>query len=147
MTTTPTPPGAAAPRYILDTNHAGTLLRDEHAPLWAKLRPLTRSQCGLCRPVVGELWYMVFNSARPASNRPKLEALLAQFDVWEFDEAAAVEFGRVRAELRRLGRPIPTFDILIAAIARANGLVLLTADAHFAAVPGLATENWLPPAP
>ena len=130
-------------RFLLDTNHAGTLLRDEHAPLWSRLRNLTRAECALCRPVIGELWFMVFNSARVAANRQKLEALLAQFDVWEFDAAAAIEFGALRAELRRVGRPIPTFDVLIAAIARTNGLVLVTADAHFGGVPGIATENWL----
>jgi tRNA(fMet)-specific endonuclease VapC len=130
-------------RYLLDTNHAGTLLRDENAPLWTRLRSLTRAECALCRPVVGELWYMVYNSSRVDANRLKLEALLAQFDVWEFDATAATEFGKTRAELRRAGRPIPMFDILISAIARSNGLVLVTADAHFAAVPGLATENWL----
>jgi tRNA(fMet)-specific endonuclease VapC len=130
-------------RYLLDTNHAGTLLRDEKAPLWNRLGTLTRAECALCRPVVGELWYMIFNSSRVDANRRKLEALLAQFDVWEFDAAAAVEFGRIRAELRRAGRLIPIFDILIAAIARSSGLVLVTADAHFLAVSGLATDNWL----
>jgi predicted nucleic acid-binding protein len=43
-------------RYLLDTNHAGTLLRDEQAPLWTRLRTLTRADCVLCRPVVAELW-------------------------------------------------------------------------------------------
>jgi tRNA(fMet)-specific endonuclease VapC len=123
-------------RYLLDTNHAGTLLRDENAPLWARLRTLSRAECAVCRPVVGELWYMVFNSSRVDANRSKLEALLAQFDVWEFDAAAAVEFGRVRAELRRAGRPIPMFDILIAAIARSTGVVLVTADSHSVRSPG-----------
>jgi tRNA(fMet)-specific endonuclease VapC len=132
-------------RYLLDTNHAGTLLRDENAPLWARLRPMSRGECGLCRPVVAELWYMVFNSARVDSNRSKLEALLAQFDVWEFDAPSAIEFGKIRAALRKAARPIPMFDILIAAIARANDLTVVTADAHFQAVTGLKTENWLTP--
>jgi predicted nucleic acid-binding protein len=61
-----------------------------------------------------------------------------------YSACPAIEFGRVRTELRRAGRPIPMFDILIAAIAGSNGLVLVTADGHFALVPGLATENWLP---
>ena len=132
-------------RYLLDTNHAGALLRDDQSPLWLRMRSLTRAECRLSRPGVGELWYMVFNSSRVDANRLKLEALLAQFDVWEFDAAAAAEFGRIRTELRRAGRPIPMFDILIAAIARSGGFVLVTADAHFASVTGLRTENWLAP--
>jgi tRNA(fMet)-specific endonuclease VapC len=129
-------------RYLLDTNHAGTLL-DEQAPLWERLSLMNRRECGLCRPSVGELWYMVFNSARKRANRTRLEALLVQFDIWEFDENAAVEFGKMRAELRLQGRPIPIFDVLIASIARVNHLVLLTADHHFDDISGLTIENWL----
>lgn len=132
----------ALTRYLLDTNHAGTLL-DEHAPLWDRLGTMHRRECGLCRPVVGELWFMVFNSARLRANRRRLEALLRQFDIWEFDEKSAIEFGRLRAERRRQGRPIPAFDVLIAAIARANHLVLVTADRHFDGISGLTVENWI----
>jgi tRNA(fMet)-specific endonuclease VapC len=130
-------------RYVLDTNHAGLLLRDDQVPLWDRLRSRSRGDCLLCRPVVAELWYMVFNSAKPEANAPRLEALLAQFDVAEFDAACAVEFGRLRAELRRQGTPIPLFDVLIASIARRNALTLVSDDQHFSAVQGLAVENWL----
>jgi len=86
---------------------------------------------------------MVFNSSRAKANRIRLESLLRQLAIWEFDAKAAIEFGRLRAELRASGQPIPTFDVMIAAIARVNRLVLLSADKHFAAVDGLSVENWL----
>jgi tRNA(fMet)-specific endonuclease VapC len=132
----------AVTRYLLDTNHAGTLL-DAHAPLWSRMRAVNRRQLGLCRPSVGELYFMIFNSAQARSNRTRLEALLRQFEIWELDAKATIEFGRLRAQLRAAGRPIPIFDVLIAAIARSNHLVLLTADRHFNSVDGLAVENWL----
>jgi tRNA(fMet)-specific endonuclease VapC len=132
----------AMTRYLLDTNHAGTLL-DESAPLWERLSKMDRGDCGLCRPSVGELWYVVFNSARKRANRGRLEALLVQFDVWEFDEKAAIEFGKLRAELRLAAGPIPIFDVLIASIARVNDLVLLTADHHFDSIRGLTVQNWV----
>ena len=71
------------------------------------------------------------------------DSLPAQFEVWEFDAPSAIEFGKIRAELRRAARPIPMFDILIASIARANNLTVVTADAHFEEVTGLKTANWL----
>lgn len=73
----------------------------------------------------------------------RLESLLAQFDVAEFDAACAIEFARIRAELRRQGQPIPLFDILIATVARHNGFTLVTSDGHFDFVQGLAVETWL----
>ena len=132
----------ALTRYLLDTNHAGTLL-DQRATLWDRLGTIDRKQLGLCRPSVGELYFMVFNSSRAKANRIRLESLLRQLAIWEFDAKAAIEFGRLRAELRASGQPIPTFDVMIAAIARVNRLVLLSADKHFAAVDGLSVENWL----
>jgi tRNA(fMet)-specific endonuclease VapC len=130
-------------RFLLDTNHAGALLRDDQSPLWTKLRTLTREDCALSRPGVGELWYMVFNSQRVDANQIRLEHLLAQFDVFELDHRAAVRFGSLRAELRRAGKVIPALDALIAAIALVNDLTVVTADAHFSRIAGLRTENWL----
>jgi tRNA(fMet)-specific endonuclease VapC len=130
-------------RFVLDTNHAGLLLRDASSPLWRRLQTLNRSDCVLCRPVVAELWFMVFNSARPDANTTRLDALLSQFETIEFDAESAVEFGRLRSELRKAGKPIPMFDIMIAAIARRSSFTLVTDDAHFALVTGLMTENWV----
>lgn len=62
--------------------------------------------------------------------------------VWPFDELAAETLGIIRAEQEATGRPIPPLDVQIAAVARARGLVLLTADRHFQFVAGLAVENW-----
>jgi len=47
---------------------------------------------------------------------------MPDFTRWAFDENAAIEFGRIKADLKKLGRPIPTVDVQIAAIARANGV-------------------------
>lgn len=128
--------------FLLDTNHAGSLLRDE-AVLWNRLIGLTDARVGICRPSICELWFMVFNSARAEDNRARLVDLMSHFLIWELDEPASREFGLIRTELRRRGRPIPSIDVQIAAIARSRTLVLLTSDAHFAEVSGLKTEDWL----
>lgn len=130
--------------YLLDTNHAGRLLRDDRE-LLARLEALTDARVGLCRPSIGELWFMVFNSRRVAENIARLTTLLADLTVWEYDGASAMEFGRIRAELRQKGRPIPMIDAQIAGIARCKGFTLLSSDRHFDAVEGLLVENWLNP--
>lgn len=86
---------------------------------------------------------MVLHSTRVANNRDRLESLLSSALIWEFDDRAAVEFGQIKTELRRGGRPIPGIDAQIAAIARCNDLTILTADRHFSFVPNLKVENWL----
>lgn len=86
---------------------------------------------------------MVHNSARIAQNEQRLVAFLGDFPHVPFDEDSAIWFGRLKAHLRNLGRPIPDIDLQIASIAMAHDLTLLTADAHFAGIPQLRTENWL----
>ena len=59
------------------------------------------------------------------------------------DDRAAEEYGKVRALLAALGTPIGPNDLLIAAIALANQMTLVTHNtAEFSRVPGLALEDW-----
>jgi tRNA(fMet)-specific endonuclease VapC len=60
-----------------------------------------------------------------------------------FDDEAAEHYGRIRAELTTEGTPIGGNDFLIAAIALANGLTLVTHNTReFARVTGLTIEDW-----
>jgi tRNA(fMet)-specific endonuclease VapC len=71
---------------------------------------------------------------------------LATFILWPYDAAAAWEYGRLFAELRRIGRPMQQIDIQIAAIALTLGnCTVVTSDSDLAAVPGLSTEDWAAP--
>ena len=58
------------------------------------------------------------------------------------DENTTHQFAAVFAQLRLQGKPIPTNDIWIAAIARQHGLILITRDAHFREIEGLTTKDW-----
>jgi tRNA(fMet)-specific endonuclease VapC len=86
---------------------------------------------------------MVFNSARIDENQDRLNPFLKDHVIWEFDAEAATEYGRIRTELRKVGRPIPAIDVMIAAIARCQDLIVLLSDQHFRFVANLRCENWL----
>ena len=63
--------------------------------------------------------------------------------IWPLTESAAEEYGRIAAELRRLGRTIGRIDILIAAIALSlTRTVVVSSDSDLSVVPGLTVENW-----
>ena len=53
------------------------------------------------------------------------------------DEKTAHHYADLFAALRKMGTPIPTNDMWIAALVRQHRLPLLSLDTHFAAVPGL----------
>lgn len=93
--------------------------------------------------VVGELFYAVYASRRQAANRRNLIRLLDVVRIYPFDRSSAEEFGRIQAEQKAKGRPIPPMDAQIAAVARQHALIVLTADKHFDMIDGIQVENWL----
>ena len=98
---------------------------------------------GICTPVLGELWSGVEGSESREKNLQKLKHGLSRLTVWPYDEKAAVEFGRVFIELRRLGRPIQQIDIQVAAVAFSLGhCTVVSSDSDMSVIPALPVENW-----
>ena len=63
--------------------------------------------------------------------------------IWPYDSVAAREFGRIYAELRRIGRPMQQIDMQVAAVARTLGdCTVVTVDTDLFAVPGLSVTDW-----
>jgi tRNA(fMet)-specific endonuclease VapC len=59
-----------------------------------------------------------------------------------FDDAAAHEFGHIRASLETVGTPIGPYDMQIAAIALVYGLIVVTHNVReFERVAGLKIED------
>jgi tRNA(fMet)-specific endonuclease VapC len=106
-------------RYLLDTGTMGHFIDHRHG---VDLRVCDARQLGArigtCFPVIGELFAGVELSASREKNLPRLRRALTHLVCWPFDRAAAEEFGRVFAELRRAGRPMQLVDMQIAAVAR-----------------------------
>jgi tRNA(fMet)-specific endonuclease VapC len=83
------------------------------------------------------------DSARAAENLDRVDRFCAAFESLPFDDAAASRCGEIRAQLRREGRPIGANDLLIAAIALAADLTLVTRNlSEFRRVPGLTVDGW-----
>ncbi|MFO1434049.1 MAG: type II toxin-antitoxin system VapC family toxin [Candidatus Competibacteraceae bacterium] len=129
--------------YLLDTNTVIALMKN-HAGVIAQVRRVGRTELRLCAPVEAELWFGVYKSGRPEENRHRLLTLLSWLPSLPFSSEAAPYFGEIRAALASQGQPIGPYDLQIAAIARAHGLVVVTHNSReFARVPGLVVEDWL----
>jgi tRNA(fMet)-specific endonuclease VapC len=131
-------------RYLLDTGIAGMYVA-RRDPVYARARDETRrgNVVGICVPVLGELYFGAENSASRDRSLQELRIGLPSLRVWPYTNDAAEEFGRLFAELRRIGRPMQQIDVQIAAIALTLGnCTVVTTDSDLAAVPGLRTENW-----
>jgi tRNA(fMet)-specific endonuclease VapC len=91
---------------------------------------------------LGELYYGAQKSGRREENVTRVDRFAAANEVLPPDVESARHYGAIRDALRRQGRPIPDNDIWIAAIARQHSLTLITRDAHFRGVEGLAVGSW-----
>jgi tRNA(fMet)-specific endonuclease VapC len=71
------------------------------------------------------------------------QLLKGRFQVYPVDSAVSHVFREMKAACRVKGFSASDFDFLIAATAKAQGLILATLNVrHFIGIPGLAVEDW-----
>ena len=133
--------------YPLDTNVWVALLRKSSQEVATRFRAAAPTgDVRVCSIVLAELRHGALRSAKPAANRADVDALLAPFPSLPFDDAASDHFATIRHHLESIGQTIGPLDMLIAAIALANGCTLVTHNvSEFSRVPGLMVEDWQTP--
>ena len=129
--------------YLLDTNVCINYLNGRAGIVRQRMESLLPSEVVLCSVVKAELFYGAMKSANPPLTLARQEPFISQFLSLPFDDAAAEEYGRLRAFLAKQGLPIGPNDLLIAATALANNVTLVTHNiSEFERVPGLQIEDW-----
>jgi tRNA(fMet)-specific endonuclease VapC len=125
-------------RFLLDTGPAQDFINRRHGVQERVDEERHRgNRIGICVPVLGELWAGVEGSVSRDRNEQRLRHALSRLIVWPYTNEAAGEFGRIFAELRRMGRPMQQIDIQVAAIAFSLGnCTVVSVDNDLAAVPG-----------
>jgi|SRR5579864_6554687 len=128
-------------QYLLDTNAASHLISKKSATMDRQLARVPVAELGISSVTEGELHY---GAARKGSTplRFALEQFLLTVTIFAWDSVAAREYGRLRAELEREGRLPGSMDLLIAAHAKALGVILITGDRAFGRIKNLKTEDW-----
>lgn len=124
---------------VLDTN-ALSAFADGHP----SLRRAIDSEIDLGLPVIvlGEYLFGVRQSRRRARYETWLTDHLAAFVMLAVERETASRYAELRSELKSAGRPIPSNDLWIAALARQHRCRLVTRDRHFEAVRGLELIRW-----
>ena len=124
---------------MLDTNTVGYLIRDrlKNAPA-VEVPPEN-----FCISTITEA-ELIFGMPRPDARtlNEMIIRFLGSIAILPFDRNAADRYGSLRAEMQRIGKSLTSLDMLIAAHALSLGATLVTSDAAFRHVPGLAIEDW-----
>lgn len=134
-------------RFLLDTNVVSEVTRPiPNAGVIRRLRQ-TEGQVGIASVAWHEL---LFGLGRLPPSRKKegledyfFRVVLSTISILAYDTVAAEWHARQRARLTSLGRTPSFIDGQIAAVAKANDLILVTANrAHFEPFDDLTIEDW-----
>lgn len=92
--------------------------------------------------VLGEYRYGIAQSRYRSRYENWLSALTENCLVLPISELTAIEYAKVRGELKRGGHPIPANNAWIAALARQDRMPVISRDEHFAMVPHVQRIAW-----
>jgi tRNA(fMet)-specific endonuclease VapC len=130
-------------QYMLDTNICIYVIKNYPPKLRERFNRLAEQLC-ISSITLAELVYGAEKSARRLENLQAVEQFSARLEVLSFPPKAAAHFGQIRAGVERVGKPVGPLDMLIGAHARAEGLTVVTNNAHaFRPLPGVPAENWV----
>ncbi len=132
--------------YLFDTDVISNPMKTQPSKkLLYKLRQIDPELQVISSITVGELFYGAFLTSEPDRIIMKIERVVfPSLKVLSFDKDAAIEYGKIRAQLQRKGTMISEPDIRIAAICLSNNAVLVTGNIkHFDRIKGLSIENWI----
>jgi tRNA(fMet)-specific endonuclease VapC len=130
-------------RYLLDTNVCIRFINGRSPKLRDKFLIMTDQEIVVSAVTKAEMFYGSAKSQMPEISRTKQERFLSRFVSLPFDDKAADMYGSMRAELERIATPIGSYDMMIASLALAHDLILITHNVkEFGRVNRLRIEDW-----
>jgi len=129
--------------YLLDTNTCIFIKNKKPIHVLDRLRKALNQKICLSSITIAELQFGVYSSQNIENNRNSLTEFLAPFEILDFDDQDAEMFGIIRSQLKKEGKLIGPYDMLIAAQALAKNLTLVTNNTdEFSRIKSLKIEDW-----
>ncbi|MEZ4734997.1 MAG: type II toxin-antitoxin system VapC family toxin [Caldilineaceae bacterium] len=132
--------------YLLDTNHLSPLITPDH-PLRQRFvqQHAAGDSFSIAIPALTEMLFGIRTLPRAERNLQEWQIIEGLFTFYHIEKRDGEAAADLQVTLRRQGWQLGTVDALIATIALRYGLILLTKDKDYRAVPRLQQNNWLTP--
>lgn len=131
------------PRYLLDTNILSALIREPQGRIANLLAQRGYDRVCTSLIVAAELRFGALKRGSSVLTG-KVNDLLASIPILPVEAGVDEVYARIRLALEQAGTPIGPNDLLIAAQALDQELILITDNVNeFRRVPDLQVENWL----
>lgn len=132
-----------SPRYLIHMDIFIHIRQKRLAKVRARFDALQPGEAVVSAIVYGELMYGAQKSADPGRATQAIEELITLAPIEPITDAAAREYGALRALLEKRGEIIGNNDLWIAAHALSAGFILVTNnEREFKRVPKLKVQNW-----
>lgn len=129
---------------MLDTNICIYIIKNRPQTVREKLKEFDVGDLAISSVTVSELYYGAYKSLHIEKNLLALEHFLRPFNIVDYDTKASIEYGRIRATLEKSGNIIGGLDMMIAAHALSNKMILVTNNTkEFERVENLKIANWV----
>lgn len=129
--------------YLLDTNTCIFLKNRKPLHVLDRLKSALNEGIVISSITVAELQFGIYNSQNIEKNRISLTEFLAPFTIIDFDDNDAETFGKIRSRLKKQGKLIGPYDMLIAAQAITKNMILVANNTEeFNRISELRIEDW-----
>ena len=128
-------------KYLLDTNICIYYIQGKFS-LKEKFRKIKKENRFISEITLAELKFGVKNSQFQKKNQETLDNFLTGIQILPIINSLDI-YAEEKARLRKQGKPIDDFDLLIGASAIANDMILITNnESHFQRITHITIENW-----
>lgn len=128
---------------MLDTNICIYIIKQKPPEVLKRFMEYQVGDITISAITLAELHYGVAKSNYQGKNAKALDEFILPLEVLPFDEEATKAYGEIRAALEKVGNPIGSMDLLIAAHAVSRGVTLVTNNTReFHRVSGLTVVDW-----
>lgn len=129
-------------KYLLDTNICVYFLKGQFE-LDKRIEKAETENCFVSEITIAELKFGAENSEKKEKNRKTVNEFVSKFTIIPIFNSLDV-YAKEKARLRKEGRPLDDFDLLIGATAISNSLTLVTRNiSDFERLEGIDLENWV----
>lgn len=129
-------------RYLLDTNICIFFLKGKYN-LNVKLKEVGLQNCCISEITLAELKYGAECSNRISENKEMIDGLTKELTILPIFNSLNV-YAKEKARLRKSGKILDDFDLLIGATAIANNLILVSEnEKHLSRMSKINIENWI----
>ena len=111
-------------KYLLDSNICIYFLKGLYE-LHNKIEQVGIENCFISEITVAELKFGAENSSNPTRNRETIDKFLSKFTILPIITSLDI-YAKEKTRLRKKGKPLDDFDLLIGATAVSNNLTLVT---------------------